>query len=88
MIAPYRLPIYSLLAKEFELPILNGGKEANRESWRDPEKVLSSAEAVRRPGLGDTTQENSQHKRLQISIPPHYPGCLPHLLRALRVYPG
>jgi hypothetical protein len=32
MIAPYRLPLYSVLADEFDLLILHGGKEANRAS--------------------------------------------------------
>jgi glycosyltransferase involved in cell wall biosynthesis len=32
IIAPYRLPIYTALAKEFDVLILHGGQEANR-SW-------------------------------------------------------
>jgi len=47
MIAPYRVPLDSLLADQFDLMVLHGGKEANRESWsgcvvdRDSDKPAS-----------------------------------------------
>jgi glycosyltransferase involved in cell wall biosynthesis len=47
MIAPYRLPLYSLLAKQFDLLLLHGGREANRDSWRGLEGVLPDARVVR-----------------------------------------
>ena len=47
MIAPYRLRIYSYLAQEFDLLILHGGREANRESWGNSEEALASAKVVR-----------------------------------------
>lgn len=47
MIAPYRLPLYSILADQFDLLILHGGKEANRDSWNGLEEALPKARVVR-----------------------------------------
>lgn len=47
IIAPYRLPLFSFLANEFDLMILHGGKEANRDSWNNLEDSLSKAKVVR-----------------------------------------
>ena len=47
IIAPYRLPLFSLLADQFDLLILHGGEEANRDSWRNLEEALSEAKVVR-----------------------------------------
>jgi hypothetical protein len=47
MIAPYRLPIYSFLADQFDLLLLHGGKEANRDSWHNLESALPNAKVVR-----------------------------------------
>jgi glycosyltransferase involved in cell wall biosynthesis len=47
MIAPYRLALFSFLADQFDLLILHGGKEANRDSWSNHEVALSKAKVVR-----------------------------------------
>ena len=47
MISPARLGLYSALADEFDLMILHGGIEANRDSWKDVEKALPNARVVR-----------------------------------------
>lgn len=47
MIAPYRLPLYSVLANQFDLLLLHGGKEANRDSWSNFEECLPNARVVR-----------------------------------------
>jgi glycosyltransferase involved in cell wall biosynthesis len=47
MISPYRLPIYSALADQFDLLLLHGGKEANRDSWSNFEDALPKAKVVR-----------------------------------------
>lgn len=47
MIAPNRLPLYSLLADQFDLMVLHGGKEANRDSWNGLELALPKAKVVR-----------------------------------------
>ena len=46
MIAPYRLPLYSVLADQFDLLVLHGGKEANRDSWSSLEGALLKARVV------------------------------------------
>jgi glycosyltransferase involved in cell wall biosynthesis len=47
MIAPYRIPLYSILADQFDLLVLHGGTEANRESWGNVEGALPKARIVR-----------------------------------------
>ena len=47
MIAPYRLPLYSALADQYDLLLLHGGKEANRDSWNGLEGALPNARVVR-----------------------------------------
>ena len=47
MIAPYRLPLFSVLADQFDLLILHGGKEENRDSWNGQEDALPKARIVR-----------------------------------------
>jgi len=46
MIAPYRLPIYSALAEQFDFLLLHGGKEANRDTWSNFEDALPNAKVV------------------------------------------
>jgi glycosyltransferase involved in cell wall biosynthesis len=50
MIAPYRLPLYSALAEQFDLLVLHGGKEANRDTWDGIEKALPKAKVIRAGG--------------------------------------
>jgi glycosyltransferase involved in cell wall biosynthesis len=47
MIAPARLPLYSGLAERFNLLVLHGGTESNRDSWLDMEKKLPNARVSR-----------------------------------------
>ena len=47
IIAPYRIPLFSVLAEQFDLMLLHGGKEANRASWGNPEEALPNARVVR-----------------------------------------
>ena len=47
IIAPYRLPIYSALADQFDFLLLHGGKEANRDTWSDFDDALPNAKVVR-----------------------------------------
>ena len=81
MIAPYRVPVYSVLADGFDLLVLNGGKEANRDSWNDDENVLPSAKVVRAWGwqfryARKINGEVFDDKFIHIT-----PGFLWHLLR-------
>jgi glycosyltransferase involved in cell wall biosynthesis len=81
MIAPYRLPLYSVLAEQFDLLLLHGGKEANRDSWNGLEGALPNARVVRAMGWqiryvrklgGEVFDERFIHVT---------PGLLWHLLR-------
>jgi glycosyltransferase involved in cell wall biosynthesis len=51
IIAPARLRLYSVLAEHFDLLILHGGTEANRDSWQGLEKAIPNAQVVRAWGL-------------------------------------
>ena len=43
MISPARIPLYSSLAEAFDLVILHGGAESNRDSWVGTEKEIPKA---------------------------------------------
>ena len=47
MISPARISLYSCLADAFELLILHGGTERNRDSWRGFENALPAATVTR-----------------------------------------
>jgi glycosyltransferase involved in cell wall biosynthesis len=47
IIAPARLGLYAFLAEQFDLLILHGGNEANRDSWADLERQIPHARVVR-----------------------------------------
>ena len=81
MIAPYRLPLFSLLAEQFDLLIVHGGKEANRESWSGLDQALPKAKVVRAWGwqiryAKEVNGDIFDEKFLHIT-----PGVLWHLLR-------
>jgi glycosyltransferase involved in cell wall biosynthesis len=81
MIAPNRLPLYSLLADQFHLMVLHGGKEANRDSWNGLELALPKARVVRAWGwqiryAKKVNGEVFDEKFIHIT-----PGFLWHLLR-------
>jgi glycosyltransferase involved in cell wall biosynthesis len=81
MIAPYRLPLYSVLADQFDLLLLHGGKEANRDSWSSFEEALPKARVVRAWGwqiryAKKVNGEVFDEKFIHIT-----PGFLWHLLR-------
>jgi glycosyltransferase involved in cell wall biosynthesis len=81
MISPARLGLYSFLADEFDLMILHGGKEANRDSWNDIEKALPNARVVRAWGW----QFHHTKKQAGAAFDEKYihitPGFAWHLLR-------
>ena len=81
MIAPYRLPLCSILADRFDLLILHGGKEANRDSWGNPEGALPAARVKRAWGwqIRNDRKVNGEffdEKFIHIT-----PGLMWHLLR-------
>lgn len=81
MIAPYRLPLYSVLAEQFDLLLLHGGREANRDSWSGLEGALPNARVVRALGwqiryARKVNGEVFDEKFIHVT-----PGLLWHLLR-------
>jgi Glycosyl transferases group 1 len=81
MIAPYRIPLYSALADQFDLLVLHGGKEANRDSWNGLDAALPRAKVIRAWGwqLRYAKKLNGavfDDKFIHIT-----PGILWHLLR-------
>jgi glycosyltransferase involved in cell wall biosynthesis len=81
MIAPARLPVYSGLASRFDLLVLHGGNESNRDSWQDTEKSLPGAQVLKAWGwqISIPRRENGRaFDRRYIHITP---GFLWHLLR-------
>jgi glycosyltransferase involved in cell wall biosynthesis len=81
MIAPYRLPLYLVLADQFDLLILHGGKEMNRDSWGDLEGAFPNARVVRAWGwqiryAKKVNGEVFDEKFIHIT-----PGFIWHLLR-------
>jgi glycosyltransferase involved in cell wall biosynthesis len=81
MISPARLALYAFLAEEFDLLILHGGREANRDSWNNVEKALPNAKVVRVRGwqfhyTKKKAGEAFDEKYIHIN-----PGFVWHLLR-------
>jgi glycosyltransferase involved in cell wall biosynthesis len=81
MIAPYRLPVYSALGDQFDLLILHGGKEANRDSWGDTEDILSNARVVRAWGWQIPFKQKLNGKVFNERLFHITPGFIWHLLR-------
>jgi glycosyltransferase involved in cell wall biosynthesis len=81
MIAPHRLPLYSILADQFDLLVLHGGKEANRDSWGNPEGALPKAKVVRAWGWQIQHQKKVKGEVFDEKFIHITPGFLWHLLR-------
>lgn len=62
MISPARISLYSALAEAFDLLILHGGAERNRDSWRGFEHALPKAQVSRAWGwqIPFTRKQNGQ----------------------------
>jgi glycosyltransferase involved in cell wall biosynthesis len=81
MIAPYRLPIYSILADQFDLLLLHGGKEANRDSWGNLEGALPNATIERAWGWQIRREKKVNGEAFDEKFIHVTPGFLWHLLR-------
>jgi glycosyltransferase involved in cell wall biosynthesis len=81
MIAPYRIPIYSILADQFDLLVLHGGEEANRGSWSGPENALPNAKVVRAWGWQIRHTKKVNGKAFDDKFIHITPGLLWHLFR-------
>jgi glycosyltransferase involved in cell wall biosynthesis len=81
MIAPARIPVYSGLASRFELLVLHGGTESNRDSWRDMEKALPDAQVIKAWGWQISIPRRQNGKVFDRRYIHITPGFLYHLLR-------
>jgi glycosyltransferase involved in cell wall biosynthesis len=81
MIAPYRLPIFSLLADQFDLLLLHGGREANRDSWKSLEEALPNARVVRAWGWQFRQAKKVNGKVFDEKFIHVTPGLISQLLR-------
>jgi len=81
MVAPARIPMFSGLAGHFNLMVLHGGIEANRDTWSDASRDIPNARVVKAWGwqIRSARRENGQ---IFDSLYTHVaPGYLWHLLR-------
>jgi glycosyltransferase involved in cell wall biosynthesis len=81
MVAPSRVPVYRGLGCCFDLLVLHGGSEANRNSWRGLDTALPNASVKRAWGwqIRMARKENGEtidHRYLHFT-----PGYIWHLLR-------
>ena len=81
MIAPYRLPIYSVLGDQFDLLVLHGGQEANRASWGNVEDILSNSKVVHAWGWQIPFKLKLNGKVFDERLLHITPGFLWHLFR-------
>lgn len=81
MIAPYRLPLYSVLADQFDVLLLHGGKEANRDSWSSLEGALPNARVVRAWGWQIRHAKKINGEVFDEKFIHVTPGFISHLLR-------
>src|SRR5215472_1432790 len=81
IIAPYRLPLCSALADQFDFLLLYGGKEANRDTWSNFEDALPNAKVVRAWGWQIRYKKKVKGAVFDEKFIHITPGILWHLLR-------
>jgi len=81
MMAPYRIPIFSYLSDQFDLLVLHGGKEANRDSWGNFERDLPNASVVRAWGWQIRHKKKANGKVFDDKFIHITPGFISHLLQ-------
>jgi glycosyltransferase involved in cell wall biosynthesis len=81
IIAPARVPIYAGLAKHFDLLLLHGGTENNRDSWRDLEKTIPGARVKRAWGWQIRSKKKLNGKVFDRRYLHINPGFIWHLMR-------
>ena len=81
MISPAKVPLFSLLADAFDLLILHGGTERNRDSWREFESALPNATVIRAWGWQIPFSRRQNGRAFDEQYLHVNPGYLWHLLR-------
>ncbi len=81
MISPARIPLYSALAEHFDLLLLHGGTESNRDGWREAEKSLANARVRRAWGCQVPLIRKERGKAFDREYLHITPGYAWHLLQ-------
>lgn len=81
VVAPARIPVYSGLAEKFDLLVLHGGIESNRDSWCNVEKALHNAKVTLAWGWQIPIVRKEKGKYFDPRYLHFTPGCIWHLLR-------
>ena len=79
-IAPARIPIYTGLAAQFDLLVLHGGPEKNRDSWHAIEKQLTNAKVKKAWGWVIRLAKRENGRILDYQYIHIRPGYAWHLL--------
>jgi glycosyltransferase involved in cell wall biosynthesis len=80
IIAPARLALYAALAERFDLQILHGGTESNRDSWRDMDKALPNARTTQAWGWQVAVPRRERGRSFDRRYIHITPGYVQHLV--------
>jgi glycosyltransferase involved in cell wall biosynthesis len=81
MISPARIPVYAGLAEEFDLLLVHGGREPNRDSWQDHGYRLPGARVVKAWGWQIPVRRRQNGQAFDELYIHFNPGFFWHLLR-------
>lgn len=81
IIAPARVALYSGLAEHFDLQILHGGMESNRDSWHDLDKSVPRASTAHAWGWQVEIPRKEKGRAFDWRYIHITPGYIQHLLR-------
>jgi glycosyltransferase involved in cell wall biosynthesis len=81
MLAPSRIPVYAGLSAHFDLLVLHGGTESNRDSWHGLESALPNAQIIQAWGWQIPIARNVKGQVFDKQYMHITPGYIWHLLR-------
>jgi glycosyltransferase involved in cell wall biosynthesis len=81
MLAPSRIPVYAGLSAHFDLLVLHGGTESNRDSWRDLDSALPNARVIKAWGCQIPIARSVKGQAFDKQYMHITPGYIWHLLR-------
>ncbi len=81
IISPARIALYSGLASRFELLLLHGGNESNRDTWHGMEQLLPDAKVIRAWGWQIRLKRKVNGAAFDYRYLHFTPGYVWHLLR-------
>jgi glycosyltransferase involved in cell wall biosynthesis len=81
MLAPSRIPVYAGLSAHFDLLVLHGGTESNRDSWRDLDSALLNARVIKAWGWQIPIARSVKGQAFDKQYMHITPGYIWHLLR-------